>query len=794
MTDAHRPPRRRTIRKVNYWRLGLVIGILLAVIGAASAAGLVIYGLRDMPAWNPKPLQTNMPSYIYDKDGNLINKIYVENRDPIDIEQVPDLVKSAFLSIEDTRFYEHKGLDLRRIVGATIADIKSGSRAQGASTITQQVVKMAFLSPEKTFKRKIQEAMLAIQLERNYPKDDIFEMYLNRIYFGEGAYGIKSAAMVYFGKDNLEKLNLEEAALLAGLPKAPNNYDPFKDLEAATRRRNIVLTTMVRNDFISEDQAAAASAKPVSLVNDGKSRHVEKYKFPYFVDYITDLLIEKYGETQVYKGGLHVYTTVDPKVQTAAERALADPKNFPKAKYDKKGVIQPQAAVVVLDPHTGYIKAIVGGREHKQKRQFNRATDAVRQPGSTFKPVVAYGPALERGKSPSDVVNDVPTKYGTWPVRNYDGKYRGYITYRTATMFSVNVAAVKIMEETGVQKSIEFAKKLGITSLVKGEDEHLSTALGGITRGVKPLELASAYGAFANEGVYIQPTAITRIEDRDHNIIEEVRPKKTIAMKKTTAFLMTSMLESAVKGGTGYAASLGKRPVAGKTGTTSDDKDAWFAGYTPELVSVVWMGHDTPTTMPRVYGGTYPAKIWKSVMKEAHKNLPVKEFPKPKDIVYATVCSESGNKPSELCPEDSLVKDVFAKGSLPTKECDAHVLVEVCSESDQLPTSACPSVVKKSFLKGKEPVDTCKIHPDYNSGNNSGTATVPVCTDPIHSEAHLAIVPGPSEDGGCPPEVIQYISYPPGEMPSKVCDIPEHQKTKKPVQNNRYRGRNYNRY
>lgn len=769
MVDIQRPPRRRTIRKVNYWRLGIVIGIVLVLIAAGAGTGIIMYGLKGMPAWNPAALEPNMPSYIYDTNGDLVTKIYVENRDPIEFNQIPDVVKSAVLAIEDARFYEHKGLDLRRIIGATLADIKSGTRAQGASTITQQIVKRAFLSPEKTFKRKIQEAYLAIQLERNFTKDEILKLYLNQIYFGSGAYGVKSAAYVYFGKNNINEVTLEEAALLAGLPKAPNTYDPYKDMEAATKRRNIVLGAMAKQGFISEDQAAAAAAKPIVL-KDSKTK-VAQYNFPYFVDYVTDLLLDKYGETKVYKGGLHVYTTLDPKIQTVAEQAMANPKNFPKGKADNKGVSQPQAAAVVLDPHTGYVKAIVGGREHKQKRQFNRATDAVRQPGSTFKPIVAYAPALEKGKTPSDVVNDVTTKFGSWNVRNYDGKYRGYITYRTAVAYSVNVAAVKVMNETGVQKSVEFAKKLGITTLVNERDYNLSTALGGITKGVKPIELAGAYGAFANEGVYVEPVAITRIEDREHNILEEIKPKKTIAMKKTTAFLMTDMLQTVVKSGTGASASLGKRPVAGKTGTTSDDKDAWFIGYTPELVTVVWMGHDSPKPMSRVYGGTYPAKIWRTIMSSALKDVPVKEFSKPSGIFWSTVCSVSGNKPGPLC-KDTLVKDIFTKGTYPSKVCDSHVTLDVCAQSGQLPTANCPSVVSKPFVKGKTPTESCTIH----NGSTSQSSKIPVCTDPGHGGVpYLAVIPGPNEEGGCPSELVQYRSFPEGQEPKNACSIPSHQ-------------------
>lgn len=770
MSEERRPRRRRKVRKINYLRLLLVSGLLIFMVFVGSALGLILYSTKGMPAWNPTALQPNLPSFLYDKDGNEVTKIYVENRVPIEFEKVPDTVKSAFLAIEDVRFYEHNGLDVKRILGAFVADIKAGYKAQGASTITQQLVKRAFLNPDKTFKRKIQEAILSIQIERKFTKNEIFEMYLNQIYFGEGAYGLQSAANVYFGI-KAEELNLQEAALLASLPKAPNSYDPYKDIAAATRRRNIVLDSMAKYGFITGAQADTAKAQDIILTGT-RANELGTYKFPYFVDYITELLIAKYGEDKVYKGGLKVYTTLDPKIQTAAEEVLASSKYFPKAKRDSKGLVQPQAAVVVIDQHTGFIKSIVGGRDHTQRRQFNRATDAVRQPGSAFKPVIDYGPAIEKGKSPADVVDDAPTKFGSKEFKNYDGQFHGIVTYRKAIINSYNIPAVKILKETGISKAIAFARKLGIKTLVNEQDENLSVGLGGLTKGVKPLELAGAYGAFANNGVWVEPTAITRIEDRDGNIIDDFKPKKTIAMKQTTAYIMTDMMESAVKYGTGNAASLGGRPVAGKTGTTSDYKDAWFAGYTPELTAVVWMGHDEPTPMRGVTGGTYPARIWKAIMSKALKDKPVKDFDKPDGIVSATVCSASGDKPSDICPEDALVTDIFAKGTVPSKICDVHVLIKVCAESDQLPTDKCPTVITKAFVKGKEPTQTCTLH-GGNAVKQDGT---PVCTDPQHGGIfYKALVPGPDQEGGCPPDMVKYEQFSPEQEPTAYCTIPEHQ-------------------
>ena len=782
MSDQPKPKRKKTKKKLNILRLSLVVIIFLMLACAGSAAGLIVYSVKDMPAWDPSALNLNLPTIIYDKDKKEVARIYVENRELVQLEQVPTSVKDAILATEDIRFYQHKGIDIKRIGGALIADIKAGRAEQGASTITQQLVKRAFLTPEKKLERKIQEAFLAIKLERKYTKDQIFEMYLNQIYYGGGAYGIQSAAQVYFGKP-VKDLYLEEAALLAGLPKAPSYYDPYKNPEAALKRRNLVLDNMVRFELISVAEADAAKAKEVKLSGSKPSAN-KTYKFPYFVDYVTDILIDKYGEDKVYKEGLEVYTTLDPEIQTFGEQAMADPKNFPKAKYDKNGVVQPQAAAVVLDPHTGYVKAILGGRDHKQKRQFNRATDALRQPGSTFKPIADYGPAIENGDAPATVVEDAPLKIGSKTFKNYNNKYAGLVTYRTAVSRSLNIPAVKVLKETGIDKGMDLAKKLGITTLVassanpKQNDENLSLALGGITYGVKPLELAGAYGAFANEGIFVQPTAITKVTDRDGNIIDEFKSEKTVAMKKTTAFLVTSMLQSVVKdpGGTGSSVRMGSRPVAGKTGTTSDDKDAWFAGYTPELVTVVWMGHDEPTGMSGVYGGTYPAKIWKHIMSNALKDAPIKQFAKPAGLVTATVCSQSGLLPGVDCPEEHKISDLFAKGTVPKEVCENHALVEVCAETNQLPTPGCPDIVTRSFTKGREPAETCTIH--QGTVKPYGT---PICIDPRHGGImHQAIIAGANTTGGCPPELIQYLDFPQGEEPNTYCPLPEHQLIPKP--------------
>ncbi len=782
-TPTKKKTRKR--KKLNMVRFLVVIFVVTCLVFVGCVAGVVMASMKDVPAWNPKALEPSLPTVICDNAGNEITKIYIENREPVKIQQVPEVVKDAFLAIEDVRFYDHKGIDLRRIAGAAIADLKEGRAAQGASTITQQLVKKAFLSPEKAIKRKIQEAVLAIKLEREYTKDEIFEMYLNQIYFGHGAYGIQSAARIYFGKD-VKSLNVEEAAMLAGLPQAPSAYDPYRNPERAKKRRNIVLDSMAKYDFINATTAEQKQQQDIVLKPAPEKKNAT-YPYPYFVDYVSDQLFKKYGENRVFKGGLKVYTTLDPKIQTIAEKAVANSKNYPKSKADKKGLLQPQAAVVVLDPHTGFIKAIVGGRDHSQKLQFNRATDAKRQPGSSFKPIIAYAPAIEEGHGAGSVVVDEPVKYGKWAPENSDGKFRGPITLREAITSSVNVVAIKLLQETGITKAVNFAKRLGITSLTEG-DNNLAIALGGLQYGVTPLELASAYGALDNNGVYVEPLAITKVEDRYGKVIDEFKPKRKAAMKQSTAFIVTDMMKSVVRSGTGTRASLGSRPVAGKTGTTNEGKDIWFAGFTSELVGVVWIGHDEPKPMPRIYGGIYPAKMWKEIMSQALKGTEVKEFEKPAGVVRVSICSRSGKRPSSSCPQSEITSDWFPKGKAPGGVCSIHVQVEVCADSGLLPTDNCPNKVMRSFIKRDAahtnstldcyvPTQKCNIH-------GPGTKVYSLCNDPANAaKKYLANIPGPGQEGGCPSDTIIKEAPKTGQSPPmEHCPLPDHQvKTKSPV-------------
>ncbi|MDI6906827.1 MAG: penicillin-binding protein 1A [Thermoanaerobacterales bacterium] len=735
--------RKKKKRKLNVARLIIVILALLVVLGGGAAFGMIVYSLQGLPAWDPAALDPSNATEIYDKDGHLITQLGKEKRVLVRIQDVPPVIKKAVLAAEDVRFYQHHGIDLRAIGRAAWADITGGGLSQGGSTITQQLVKNSFLTPEKKLKRKIQEAFLAIQVERHFTKDEIFEFYLNQNYFGEGAYGIEMASRTYFGK-SVDELQLDEAALLAGLLKAPSAYSPFQDPDAAVARRNTVLDLMAKYGFVSPAEAAAAKTKPLKL-NTEKPSH-ETYPYPYFVDYVTDQLVSRYGEARVFREGLKVYTTLDPKIQKAAEAAMAKASNFPTAKRDKNGVLQPQAALVVVDPHNGHIKAIVGGREHTQLRQWNRATRTTRQPGSAFKPIIAYGPGIEHlGMSPATVIDDIPLKYPKWEPKNYDGVYRGLITIRTAVSLSVNMVAVKVLEKVTTGPAVEFARKLGITTL-RPEQEGLAMALGGLSKGVTPLQMAAAYGAFANQGVYVEPTAISQVEDAQGNLIEKFEPAKHRAMKPTTAWLMTDMLRTVVQQGTGTRARLGSRPVAGKTGTTDKRENNWFVGYTPELSCAVWMGYDDATiSLPQgCYGGTYTAQIWRDVMSKALEGVPVRGFPRPGGIVSATVDAKSGLLPGPLTPPAHLVTDYFVKGTEPTEVDNTHVLAEICPVSGLLAGEYCPERVAQvrvntgyevpPFVKDfaeRLPTKTCDVHslgapyPGNGTGPSPGLPTLP---------------------------------------------------------------------
>ncbi len=588
----------------------LCIVIALVVIVFGVGCGLIAVGIngdKDVSDIHPPA-----SSQILDANGTLITNIHAtENRTIVDLNKIPKNLQNAFISVEDNRFYEHSGIDPRGIVRAIYSNFTQGEVAEGGSTITQQLAKNAFLSQDRTFKRKIQEVFIALRLEREYTKEEILEMYLNQIYFGRGAYGVQAAAQTYFGKD-VDQLDLSECAMLAGIPRSPNYYSPLNNLDAATQRKAEVLDQMVKYNYIDSATAEKTKNEPLKLVAQKDTNAADSSS--YFIDYITQEMIDRFGADMVYKEGLKIYVSIDMNMQKAAEKAVND--TLPTYYADANGLKQPQGALVAIDPTTGYIKAMVGGRGTDQ---FNRATMAVRQPGSSFKPFT-FATALENKMTPNTTIEDKPFKLGDWTPQNYDRTFRGTVNMRQTAINSLNVPTIRLAEKVGMDKVLDTAQNLGISTLVRDKntanDNNLAASIGGLTRGVTVLDMAGAYSAFANHGIYTKPTAIIKVIDRKGKVIYEHTPETKQVLSERTATLLTGMLQDAMNKGTGKAAVI-KRPAAGKTGTTDNYQDAWFAGYTPDLVTVVWMGCDDNDAMPGITGGTTPAVIWKAFMSSA---------------------------------------------------------------------------------------------------------------------------------------------------------------------------------
>ena len=603
-------------------RLRLLI-ILCVVVIAGLTFGYIFAAYQSLPTVGNN-MRPAVSSQVFDIHGRLVTTLHSDqNRLPIDINKVPQHLQNAFIAAEDNRFYDHIGIDPIGIGRAIVTNITSGGIAQGGSTITQQLAKNAFLSQEQTLKRKIQEAMLALEIERKYSKKEILEMYMNQIYFGQGAYGIQTAARTYFDKD-VDQLNLKQCAMLAGLPKSPNYYSPFNNLEEAKKRTNTVLDQMVKYGYISQDECTEAKNADLELTQMKQTDN--NADTASFVDYVSQLVASKYGDDALYKEGLKIYTTMDLEKQRAAAEAL---RQLPDNYKDENGLTQPQGALVSIDPRNGHILAMVGGRGQDS---FNRATMAVRQPGSAFKPFV-YMTALQHDMSPYSTMEDKAISYGSWSPQNSDMTFRGKMSLADALALSVNTVAVQLADEVGPSNIIANVKKMGITTMEK-DDDNLAMALGGLTRGVTPLEMASAYGTFANRGVHVKPVAVIKILDRNGNVLENESTlnqdkNKTQVMSEKEAYEMTYMLEGVIDHGTGTGAAIG-RPAAGKTGTTDNNVDAWFVGYTPTIVTAVWIGDDSGShSLGEVYGGTIPATIWRDYMTVATQDESYEGFAIP---------------------------------------------------------------------------------------------------------------------------------------------------------------------
>jgi penicillin-binding protein 1A len=649
----------------------VIIGIMaFLVIGIGVGLGFLSATIQSAPNLRGD-IRPAASAQVFDVNGKLITVLHaVENRLPVPLTKVPKDLQNAFVALEDNRFYQHSGVDPRAILRAVWINISAGGVSEGGSTITQQLAKNAFLTQERTWKRKVQEVIIAFQIEKQYTKNEILELYLNQIYFGAGAYGVQAAAQTYFGK-NVEQLSLAESAMLAGLPKSPNYYSPFNSMKAAKERQATVLDQMVKYGYLDQATADKNKSAPLKVAVDAPKPDPKKKPDPkakdkdfsvsasYFIEYITAQLIDKYGADTVYKEGLKIYTSIDLDLQKAAEKAMRE---LPVMSVDKNGLQQPQGALVSIDTHNGYVKAMVGGRGTDK---FNRAVLAERQPGSAFKPFV-YLTALDAGKSPASIIDDKPFRVGNYAPMNYDRTFKGPITLRTALALSRNIPAVKLAQEVTPERVVRNAQNMGITTLVTSgshNDITLAMALGGLTRGVTPLDIASAFGVLANQGVRVEPVTILKVVDRNGKVLEQHVPKEKMVVNERVAFLLTDMLKGVIQYGTGTGANIG-RPAAGKTGTTDEHKDAWFVGYTPDISTSVWIGFDSDGTLDGQTGGEIPATIWRLYMQQATAKIPVKDFPRPRGIISATVSTKDGGLITDPNNKDS-VTDYFIEGTQP---------------------------------------------------------------------------------------------------------------------------------
>lgn len=625
-----------------------ICAICLMIMGAS-----VLYGFSSLFA-PPNMDETLIPdaaSQFYDINGNVIyTTLSEERRVPVSIDKIPKHVQQAFIAIEDNRFYEHSGIDYRGTARALVSTL-SGREVQGGSTITQQLAKNAFLTQERSIIRKIKEAFIAKELEHKYTKDEILTMYLNQIYFGQGAYGIESASLYYFGK-HVQNLDIAEAATLAAIPKSPNYYNPFENPKESKNRQELVIDQMVKYGFISADSAAKAKAKKMVYSTSHKQQNNPR---GYFFDMISQKVIAEVGADALYKGGLKIYTTLDMDMQLAAEKAM---RHLPNYYTDSKKLAQPQMALAAVDPKTGYVKAMIGGRGQDK---FNRATLAVRQPGSAFKPFV-YLTAMQNGFTPASIIEDKEEEFAKgWKPQNSDMQWHGKVSLRTALKRSLNVPTIKLAREVGVDKIVANVERMGITTLVDSgaySDVNLAMALGGLSKGVNPLEMASAYGVLATNGLYNKPIALLKIIDRDGKVLYQAKPQSKRVVDAASAYLTTNMLEDVLVSGTGGGMGIG-RPAAGKTGTTDTYIDAWFVGYTPDLSTAVWVGDDNNKPMQRMYGSGAPLSIWHEFMINALASTPRTGFSNPGVAVPAEpeIKQEEEDKDKEKDAKDAKVDD-----------------------------------------------------------------------------------------------------------------------------------------
>lgn len=915
-------------KKGKKLKIFLLILFLLIVTAIGAVGGIVIAIAKDAPKIDPTNIDSilSQTSFILDPEGNEIEKIQTqEYRTVVDLDKIPKNLQNAFIAIEDERFRSHIGIDPKGIVKSTIDNIRAGAIVRGASTITQQLARNLYLNNDVKWDRKIKEAYLALQIEKVLTKDQILEAYLNRIYLGQGAYGVQGAAQTYFSK-NVEDLTLAQCALIAGVVKSPYKYPPYKTVkpenfdsstqyevgeldilgekyiavynEDAVERQKIVLMKMKELGYISEEEYQEALKEDIKTeLKPGRKKitGISSYFTDYVKSQVIDALVNELGysredaENELFTGGLRIYSTMDVDMQhkleeiyknfteelfnvksakapilidwkldknknilgennniiyykqenlfnknydlivekgtfelgdtglkinnkkfsvynnsitisdyyninekknlvthnvgalSVPEKSLTkgDNKEFLISKeflnenkdfysIDEKGnllinskyffrssdgVVQPQSATVILDYRTGEIKALVGGRDIEGAKLLNRATSSRRQPGSSIKPIAVYLPALDNGYTAATPIDDVPYydhNGNIWPRNSYKG-YKGITTLRASVEQSINVNSVKTLSDIGIKTSMEYLTKLGIInsddpkndSFVssaenkKNNDENLSAlGLGGMTKGLTPLELTAAYGAIADGGTYTKPLSFTKILDKDGNVLIENTPQRNKVVSEGVAFVMSDILRTTVTNGIAGRAQIPNMPTAGKTGTTQNQADIWFVGFTPYYAAGVWIGNDSPQ-ITLTKGSSMAATLWQKIMTDVHEGLEKKNFEKPDSIVTAQICTQSGKLPTSLCardPRGSTVRsEIFVKGTVPTEQCDVHVELDIDTVTNKIANKYCPpgNVEKRVFIKRNPPYKPAE-HGGILPNDYKYTAPTEVCD--VHNQ------------------------------------------------------------
>jgi penicillin-binding protein 1A len=676
-------------------KLIISLAAVFCVLVVLLFAGIRTYDTyrQDLPSLAQlHNIEPSLVTKIYSSDGTVIKEFYTERRILTPLKKMPPYLIDALLATEDRRFFQHWGVNSLSMCRAIWNSLWSGNRVSATSTITQQLARTLFLTPERTISRKIKEVLTSIKIERNYTKEEILEMYLNQSYFGRGAYGIQAAAQLYFGK-NVEDLTISDCAVLIGIPKNPSRYSPINNPDLSLKRRNVVLESMKAFGRLSPELADFLESLPLEI----NPTSAPAGEAPYFTEMVRQYLEREYGEDSLYRAGLSVYTTLDLNMQKAAEEALLTELNARQQQMEKTHSLkdttytievmdstdavpgrkrvyrQIQGALVAIDNRTGNLLALVGGKDFG-KSQWNRAVQAPRQPGSGFKPFI-YTAAIESGSKPTDIVYDIPIILTgddgkEWSPQNFDDVFRGPVTLRTALAKSINVVSAKLIQKVTPQQTIFFASRMGISTPL---NPYPSLALG--TSEVTLWDMVKAFSVFPNGGIKVEPKYIQKITDRYGNVLEDDQySKRDEVLSAQTAYIMTTMLETVMTGGgTGYGARARgfTRPAGGKTGTTDDCMDNWFVGFTPQITAGVWIGYDDKIVIGKNVTGAHTAlPVWTDFMIKAHENLPVEDFRVPPGIYFRTVCLESGLLATDRCPR--IITDVFTDETLPDRSCDLH--------------------------------------------------------------------------------------------------------------------------